>query len=83
MAAYYKTFNINVSYKDIIVTTGASEALLFAFGSIMDPDDEIIISEPFYANYIAFSTAQVLMLFLLFLKLKIILLYLQLKNLKN
>jgi aspartate aminotransferase len=57
LAAYYNTFNIKVSYKDIIVTTGASEALLFLFSSIMDPGDEVIISEPFYANYIAFSTA--------------------------
>jgi aspartate aminotransferase len=46
-----------VSHKEIVVTTGGSEALLFAFGSIMDADDEIIIPEPFYANYNGFSTA--------------------------
>ena len=46
-----------MSHEDIIVTTGGSEALLFAFGSIMDSDDEIIIPEPFYANYNGFSTA--------------------------
>lgn len=57
LAKYYNKHAINVSHKDIIVTTGASEALLFLFSSIMDPDDEMIISEPFYANYIAFSTA--------------------------
>jgi aspartate aminotransferase len=57
IAAYYHKNEINVSHKDIIVTTGGSEALLFAFGSIMDADDEIIIPEPFYANYNGFSTA--------------------------
>ena len=57
IANYYKNNNINVSHNDIIVTTGGSEALLFAFGSIMDTDDEIIIPEPFYANYNGFSTA--------------------------
>ena len=54
---YYKKHNINVSHKDIIVTTGGSEALLFAFGSVMDVNDEVIIPEPFYANYNGFSTA--------------------------
>lgn len=57
IAAYYKKHDIEVSHDDIIVTTGGSEALLFAFGSIMDVDDEIIIPEPFYANYNGFSTA--------------------------
>lgn len=57
IADYYAKNNIHVSHNDIIVTTGGSEALLFAFGSIMDPDDEIIIPEPFYANYNGFSTA--------------------------
>jgi len=57
IAEYYKRNDINVSHNDIIVTTGGSEALLFAFGSIMDKDDEIIIPEPFYANYNGFSTA--------------------------
>ncbi len=54
---YYNKNNINISINDIIVTTGASEALFFLFSSIMDPGDEVIISEPFYANYIAFATA--------------------------
>ena len=57
IAEYYKRNDILVSHDDIIVTTGGSEALLFAFGSIMDEDDEIIIPEPFYANYNGFSVA--------------------------
>ncbi|MGB0981285.1 MAG: pyridoxal phosphate-dependent aminotransferase [Winogradskyella sp.] len=57
IAAYYKRNSIDVTHNDIIVTTGGSEALLFAFGSIMDKGDEIIIPEPFYANYNGFSTA--------------------------
>ena len=57
ISAYYKKHDISVTHDDIIVTTGGSEALLFAFGSIMDVDDEIIIPEPFYANYNGFSTA--------------------------
>lgn len=57
IADYYSKKNINVTANDIIVTTGGSEALLFALGSITDPGDEIIIPEPFYANYNGFSTA--------------------------
>ena len=57
IAAYYATHDIAVNHTQIIVTTGGSEALLFAFGSIMDVDDEVIIPEPFYANYNGFSTA--------------------------
>ena len=57
IANYYSKHNIYVEKEDIIVTTGGSEALLFAFGSVMDTDDEIIIPEPFYANYNGFSTA--------------------------
>lgn len=57
IADYYSKNDINVTHDNIIVTTGGSEALLFAFGSIMDIDDEIIIPEPFYANYNGFSTA--------------------------
>ena len=57
LAAYYKQHNINVSAQDIIVTTGGSEALLFTLGSITDFGDEIIIPEPFYANYNGFSIA--------------------------
>lgn len=54
---YYKEHQVNVKADDIIVTTGGSEALLFTIGSITDPGDEIIIPEPFYANYNGFSTA--------------------------
>jgi aspartate aminotransferase len=57
IANYYAKNDIQVNHEDIIVTTGGSEALLFAFGSIMDVDDEIIIPEPFYANYNGFSTS--------------------------
>lgn len=57
IANYYSKKNINVSAKDIIVTTGGSEALSFVMGTIMDGDDEIIIPEPFYANYNGFATA--------------------------
>ncbi|MEZ4796028.1 MAG: pyridoxal phosphate-dependent aminotransferase [Flavobacteriaceae bacterium] len=57
IANYYAKHHISVNKNNIIVTTGGSEALLFAFGSVMDADDEIIIPEPFYANYNGFSTA--------------------------
>ncbi|MFZ2285261.1 MAG: pyridoxal phosphate-dependent aminotransferase, partial [Lutibacter sp.] len=57
LANYYTKRNIPVTADEIIVTTGGSEALLFAMGSITDPGDEIIIPEPFYANYLGFSTA--------------------------
>ena len=58
LAGYYKKHNIQVEAKEITVTTGGSEALLFTIGSIMDPGDEVIIPEPFYANYNGFSVAQ-------------------------
>ena len=57
LAAYYVKNNIPVNANNIIATTGGSEALLFTIGSITDPGDEIIIPEPFYANYNGFSTA--------------------------
>ena len=57
LAAYYTNQGIPVNTEDIIVTTGGSEALMFAMGSTMDQGDEIIIPEPFYANYNGFSTA--------------------------
>jgi len=57
IAGYYHSKNIMVEAKDIIVTTGGSEALLFAMGSIADAGDEIIIPEPFYANYNGFALA--------------------------
>jgi aspartate aminotransferase len=57
LADYYKAHDINISAEDIVVTTGGSEALLFTLGSITDAGDEIIIPEPFYANYNGFSVA--------------------------
>lgn len=57
IADYYAKQDIRVSSDEIIVTTGGSEALSFAMGTIMDNDDEIIIPEPFYANYNGFATA--------------------------
>ena len=55
LADFYTKQDVKVAYEDIMITTGGSEALLFALGSIMDPGDEVIIHEPFYANYSAFS----------------------------
>lgn len=55
LVEYYKRNNIEINYHQIIVTTGGSEAILFAMMSCMDPGDEIIIPEPFYANYNGFS----------------------------
>ena len=52
---YYKRFNIDVDVDYIIVTTGGSEAVLFAFMACLDPGDEIIVPEPAYANYMAFA----------------------------
>ena len=57
LSQYYKSHGLPIDNQDIIITTGGSEALLFAMGSTMDTDDEIIIPEPFYANYNGFSTA--------------------------
>jgi len=55
---YYLENNIRVNKEDIIVTTGASEGLLFTIACITDPHDEIIIPEPFYANYNSFAIAE-------------------------
>lgn len=57
LSQYYQTHGLPINTADIIITTGGSEALLFAMGSTMDQDDEIIIPEPFYANYNGFSTS--------------------------
>ncbi|AUC22981.1 MULTISPECIES: pyridoxal phosphate-dependent aminotransferase [Polaribacter] len=57
LVSYYKKHQVNVTANNIVITTGGSEALLFTIGSITDPGDEIIIPEPFYANYNGFSTA--------------------------
>lgn len=55
LSGYYKKLDIDISADEIIVGAGASEALLFAFQSIMNPEDEVIIPEPFYANYNGFA----------------------------
>ncbi len=52
---YYKKFDIHVTADDIIITSGGSEAVLFAFMSCLNPGDEIIVPEPAYANYMAFA----------------------------
>lgn len=56
LTTYYKRFNIDLDYQEIMITTGGSEAIEIAMMSCMDPGDEIIIPEPFYANYNGFST---------------------------
>ena len=53
---YYRTFHINLDPEQIVVTTGASEALQMLLFACFDPDDEVIIPEPFYANYNGFAT---------------------------
>jgi aspartate aminotransferase len=55
LSEYYLRLGINVSASDIIVTTGGSEAIVFAFMACLNPGDEIIIPEPFYANYLGFA----------------------------
>ena len=55
LAAYYRSVDIEVTAEDVLVTTGGSEALVFAFMSCLNPGDEVIIPEPFYANYNGFA----------------------------
>lgn len=57
LVTYYGRNNITLNHEQIIVTTGGSEAIGFAIQSCMDPGDELIIPEPFYANYNGFSTS--------------------------
>ncbi|WP_462319208.1 pyridoxal phosphate-dependent aminotransferase [Marinilabilia sp.] len=56
LAAYYQSIGINVDHTELLITTGGSEALTFAFLSCLNPGDEVIIPEPFYANYNGFAT---------------------------
>lgn len=56
LVKYYKKFDIPLEKEDLIVTTGGSEALIFAMMTIANPGDEVIIPEPFYANYNSFAT---------------------------
>lgn len=57
LVGYYKRHQIDINNEQVLVTTGGSEALYFTIASITDPQDEIIIPEPFYANYTSFSIA--------------------------
>ncbi len=57
LAAHYQEININVDHTEILVTTGGSEAISFALMSTINPGEEVICPEPFYANYNGFSTA--------------------------
>lgn len=57
LASYYQSIGLDVQASDVIVTTGGSEALSFAMGSMLDPGDEVIIPEPYYANYFGFAQA--------------------------
>ncbi len=55
LVSYYQKFGISLTYEQIMVTTGGSEAILFSFMACLNPGDEIIIPEPFYANYLGFA----------------------------
>jgi aspartate aminotransferase len=57
LVKYYAGVGINVTHNEIIITTGGSEAILFGFMTCMDAGDEVIIPEPFYANYNGFAVA--------------------------
>lgn len=57
LAGYYKSVGVDINHQQIIITTGGSEAILFGFMCCLDPGDEVIIPEPFYANYNGFAIA--------------------------
>jgi aspartate aminotransferase len=57
LVEYYKGVGVEVNHNQIIVTTGGSEAILFGFMACLDPGDEVIVPEPFYANYNGFAVA--------------------------
>jgi aspartate aminotransferase len=57
LVQYYESVGVQVNHNQIIVTTGGSEAILFGFMACLDPGDEVIIPEPFYANYNGFAVA--------------------------
>ena len=56
LAAFYQKIGINIDYTEILITTGGSEAILFALMSCVNPGEEVITPEPFYANYNGFAT---------------------------
>jgi aspartate aminotransferase len=57
LVSYYKRFDIDLDFSEIMITTGGSEAILFGMMACLDAGDEVIIPEPFYANYNGFATA--------------------------
>src|SRR5258705_8895012 len=57
LVGYYKKVGIHISYDQIIITTGGSEAIMFGFLTCLNPGEEVIIPEPFYANYNGFAMA--------------------------
>ena len=57
LVSYYAKNGIEIDYSQILITTGGSEAILFGFMACMDAGDEVIIPEPFYANYNGFAVA--------------------------
>lgn len=57
LAGFYRERGINVEYTDLLITTGGSEAILFALNSCVNPGEEVITPEPFYANYNGFATS--------------------------
>lgn len=57
LVQYYKKVGINISHEEIIITTGGSEAIMFGFFTCLNPGDEVIIPEPYYANYNGFAVA--------------------------
>ena len=56
MAKYFAFFNIKLEHKNIVIATGGSEAISFAFNAVADPGDEIIVPEPFYTNYNGYAS---------------------------
>ncbi|HQF91792.1 MAG TPA: aminotransferase class I/II-fold pyridoxal phosphate-dependent enzyme, partial [Synergistaceae bacterium] len=56
MLPYYASFGINFEERDILVTNGGSEAILFSLIAVADPGDEVLVPEPFYTNYNGFAT---------------------------
>src|SRR5881227_3604096 len=57
LVSYYKSVGITINYDQILITTGGSEAIMFGFFSCLNPGDEVIIPEPYYANYNGFAVA--------------------------
>jgi aspartate aminotransferase len=55
LPGYYKTFGVDIGSDDIMITTGGSEAIQFAFMTLCDPGDEIIVPEPYYTNVGSFA----------------------------